>query len=335
MRFPRLVRLVVLVLAASGAAGSAYGQERRAQLPGLHHESLAFDPARGRIVVFAGSDSLQGTWEWDGSGWEMTADSASSPPVRIGAALGYDPASGRMLLFGGWTGNPWSGVPFAMHCDTWAYDGGEWVRVNADACITDRVRDNTIIHDAARNQLLLLDGTPEVPPATVRPLRTWRWASERWELIDSAGPRRSVWDAAAYDAARNVIVLPILNGPDTGVWEWNGDGWRRVVVAHGPSDRQAYAFGYDAQRRQMILVGGQTLTRPATYHGDVWSWDGARWTDITETLGELPVARSGGWLLNDARNERVLYFGGYRAPPLELLRDMWALEITGWRRLVP
>src|SRR5215204_1664431 len=85
--------LLVTVVGRAGAQpnGSA---PARASLPGLHHESVAFDAGRGRlVVVFSAGDSLDGTWEWDGRAWVMVADSASSPTWRYGATMGYDPAN--------------------------------------------------------------------------------------------------------------------------------------------------------------------------------------------------------------------------------------------------
>src|SRR5918993_5055142 len=95
--------LSVLTWIAPGLASDSHAQQagvtRRSNLPGLHHESVAVDRARNRlVVVFAAGDSLRGTWAWDGSGWLMVADSAASPTWRYGATMGYDPEHRRVVL---------------------------------------------------------------------------------------------------------------------------------------------------------------------------------------------------------------------------------------------
>ena len=87
--------------------------------------AVAYDPARGRTVLFGGYDRqgdggarrLGDTWEWDGIRWQRVSD--TGPPPRSGAAMAYHPARG-VVLFGG------SGGPRG---DTWAWNGRLWSRV--------------------------------------------------------------------------------------------------------------------------------------------------------------------------------------------------------------
>ena len=329
----RCAGVALLSLAGATRAGgqSTVPDMSRATLPGLHHESVAYDAARGRLVVYGGSDSLKGTWAWDGTIWTSIADSASSPPWRYGSAMGYDPSSRRLIMFGGWRSYPRNADAFKMFCDTWAFDGTRWTQVNDDSCITTRVRNNSFVYDTRRQALLLLDGTPELEPDTLLPLRIWRWSENRWTLVDSLGPRRGGWDRGVYDEARSVIVFPVFDGPDAGVWEWNGERWRRMA-AEGPAPRHVYGLAYDPRLQRVVLVGGQTFARPSAYVGDAWTWDGARWTALT--MAGAPGPRAGGHLVRDDRNGRLLYFGGYRGPPMQLLQEMWVLDAGGWRQLV-
>ena len=298
----------------------------RGTLPPLHHESVAFDAGRGRLVVYGGSDSLKGTWEWDGARWTQVADSASSPPPRGGATLGYDPSQRKLVMFGGWWSNPRT-PEFRLFCDTWTFDGRRWDQVNDGPCITDRVRNNSIVYDVRRRALYLLDGTPEVRPDTLRPLRIWRWTGHAWSIADSLGPRREGWDRGVYDASRGVIVFPVFRGPDTGVWEWDGSHWRHLTPTGGPEARQAQALEYDVRRRRVVMIGGQTYD-PMKFLGDAWTWDGARWTELT--LPGAPNERSGGNLVDDSAHGRLLYFGGYKGPPMQLLQELWFLNRDGW-----
>lgn len=307
----------------------------RLQLPPLSHTSVAFDASRSRLVVYGGltpgnRDLLNGTWEWDGSRWRQVADSVSSPPRRDGATMGYDPDTRQLFLFGGWLGNPWSGGAFTPFCDTWTFDGKRWTRRNDDSCVTDRVRNNSLVYDARRRAMLLVDGTPEIPPADTRRLRLWRWSNDSWVLVDSSGPRRSGWDQAVYDERRAAVVIPVFDGPDAGVWEWDGARWRSMPLSSlGPAPRHVYGLAYDARLGGVVMVGGQSYSRPRIYYDDVWVWDGSRWTELPTHGDAAPIARAGAALVSDAANGRLLYFGGYRAvPPLQ---DLWQLDARGWR----
>jgi len=326
--------LSVLTCIAPGLATESRAQQagvtRRSNLPGLHHESVAFDRARNRlVVVFGAGDSLNGTWAWDGSGWSIVADSAASPTWRYGATMGYDPEHRRLMLFGGWRAYPQAPSGFRMFCDTWAFDGARWSELSSGPCITARVRNNSLVYDTRRRTMLLVDGTPEIPGDSVRPLRLWQWGGTGWSIIDSLGPRRAGWNRAAYDESRAVLVFPVFEGPDSGVWEWDGSRWRHVV-ADGPSQRHVHALQYDPRRRRIVLVGGQTFTRPSTHLADAWTWDGARWESLTAGGGG-PGARAGAALLDDSNNGRLLYFGGYAAPPMRMSQELWFLEEAGWR----
>jgi hypothetical protein len=176
--------------------------------------------------------------------------------------------------------------------------------------------------------LYLLDGTPEVEPDTLRPLRIWKWSRDSWTLVDSSGPRRGGWDRGVYDAARSVIVFPVFQGPDRGVWEWDGTRWQHLTPNGGPIARHVHGLEYDPRRRQVVLVGGQTYDQPMAFLRDAWTWDGTRWTELAAS--PAPGERSGGNLIDDRQRGRLLYFGGYRGPPMQLIQEMWFLDQRGW-----
>ena len=318
-------RAIALALALTALVSAAKRMQAPTTLPALHGEALAADAARERVVLFGGRTArgwLAGTWEWDGQKWRRTLDSAASPSPRGGHALAFDGASRRVFLFGGMAG------PSALHCDTWTYDGARWTRANDAPCFTDRMRNASLVFDARNRRMLLAEG-PAVADEAARPLRLWAWRDDAWVPLDSAGPRRAGFSAAAFDEARGVLVVPVLfGGSDAGVWEWDGRRWSHVR-ATGPSTRQTYGLAYDAHRRRIVLVGGQG-GRAGPYLDDEWTWDGKQWSQETRARGTAPAGRGGATLLRDATRERLLYFGGYND---SLLADFWALDASGWRRL--
>jgi hypothetical protein len=291
------------------------------RMPPLHGEALAYDPIHDRLVVLGGrtpTDWLQGTWEWDGRRWEQTVPPSHSPEPRGGHALGYDLSAAEMVLFGGSAGP-------TRWCDTWVRAGTSWTRANTE-CVTDRARNASLIYDAKARRQLLLEGPALGDDA--RSLRMWERRGQKWVLIDEHGPRRSGFSAAAYDAARGVLVVPVLfGGPDAGTWEWNGQSWSRSAATL-PVPRQTYALTYDPRRRRVVLAGGQGSTA-GPYFDDMWEWDGIRWSTLVQP-GPRPPARAGAALIAQPARSRLLYFGGYG----EGLRgDFWALDANGWRRL--
>ncbi len=96
--------------------------------PRLSHR-LAYDAARGRVVLFggetaAGSLRYGDTWEWNGSAWSDVTPvlSQDSPSARRLQAMTYDGINDQVMLFGG------GGQ--GQHGDTWLWSGTVWLDVS-------------------------------------------------------------------------------------------------------------------------------------------------------------------------------------------------------------
>ena len=306
-RVTSLVAALFIPFTSSPAQPSAVADTSRIVLPPLHLESVAFDAARNRLVLFGGSAQLQGTIEWTESrGWRRIADSVTSPHPRAGAPMAYDPDRRRVVLFAGQPRRA-PNAPSRL-CDTWSFDE-RWRLDHDGSCPTDRTN-TALAYDARRRAMLLVDGTTVGRDTVLRPTRIWRWSTSGWTLADSSGPRRRGFSAVAFDAGRGVLVVPVLfGGPDAGTWEWDGERWRHATT-EGPSTRQTYGLTYDEKTRQTILVGGQGSTR-GPYLDDAWSWDGVRWTALPHAGSTNPAGRAGANLVRDPNADRLLYFGGY------------------------
>lgn len=77
--------------------------------------ALAYDPVRGTVVLFGGSNKRllrRDLWEWDGTTWQELF-LASSPPTLELTAMAYDAVNARFVLFGGNKGT-------GEIADTWA-----------------------------------------------------------------------------------------------------------------------------------------------------------------------------------------------------------------------
>ncbi len=110
----------------ASAAGQSCGQGAWTSLiPEARdpQNAMAFDSARGRVVLFGGLSGALGaalgdTFEYDGTKWMFRA--VSGPPGRWGSALAYDSGRGRTVLFGGYGGAA------GYLADTWEWNGTAW-----------------------------------------------------------------------------------------------------------------------------------------------------------------------------------------------------------------
>ena len=120
-----------------------------------------------------------------------------------------------------------------------------------------------------------------------------------------------------YDGARRQVTL--FGGADEGAvrndtWGWNGRRWR-LLATSGPVPRTFPVMAYDSARKRVLLFGGNRVLfgtdRTAdTLLGDLWSWDGRRWSQLAEgSVGPSPRAEAcGGY---DEGRGRFVVFGGY------------------------
>jgi cysteine-rich repeat protein len=87
--------------------GTDWTQRFPATVPPARQEhSMAFNPARGRTMLFGGGTrrgtAVGDSWEWDGTDWvRLTVIASATPAERRAFALAYDAARQKMLLFGG------------------------------------------------------------------------------------------------------------------------------------------------------------------------------------------------------------------------------------------
>jgi hypothetical protein len=181
---------------------------------------LAYDEARGRVVLFGGTqwemfDFRADTWEWDGASWARRAsDSGSDPSARYGHAMAYDATHGQVTLFGGLASD------LVYSDETWLWDGETWHLSTP----TDPEEDGSpesgflrmMTYDPSQSRILLL-GTEEADDG-----RFWSWDGASWARHIPADPEAdgsptpSDGYATAYDAARGRLVLFGDPGPPAG-----------------------------------------------------------------------------------------------------------------------
>lgn len=162
---------------------------------------------------------------------------------------------------------------------------------------------------------------------------TWRFDGRAWSPLDPGGPANRTMAAAAFDTARQVLVVFGGSGMRTGsrygeTWEFDGRRWTARDV-RGPGARDHHAMAYDEARAQVVMYGGWNAER--TFPAETWTWDGTTWTRAEEKsapggIGHLAMAY-------DARRQRIVLFGG-DGPDRPATDETWEWDGRTWTRAV-
>ena len=299
---------------------------------GRSDEAMAYDAARGEVVLFGGRVQNAGlvffdTWAWDGAQWREH----ELPGVPTRTTIAYDSARERLVLRGAHHGSSatretwervgvrWvkvtadSGGPdhgrmaydaerqrvvlFGAGDDldeTWTWDGQEWERQTPERSPRGR-RGFGITYDAAHGRVVIFGGTLAGP--TLEPLGdTWAWDGESWEPVSSPPPARS-GPRLVYHGARQRVVLfgGSRGGAFTDMWELDGDTWEEITP---DSDvPRVTDVAYHAARERLVAIDSDART---------WEWDGDAWADVTPQDSEPRPALSGRLAYDNARQRVVL-----------------------------
>ena len=242
--------------------------------PGRFDHALAWDPERGRAVMFGGCGE-RGTgdppcgavrddlWEWDEAGWSR-ADPAYRPDARYEHAMARAPAGAGVLLFGG------RDLHGRRRDDTWTWDGEAWTRHRPLLAPAPR-SDHALAYDAGRDVVVLFGGTASElgvcgTPGQADCSDLWEWDGGRWTRRPlPASPPALHGHALVYDRARRRTVL--LGGTSgqradptrekfLTVWEWDGERWEQAEPLPAAPERTDHAAAFDAGRGEAVLVGG-------------------------------------------------------------------------------
>lgn len=298
-------------------------------IPARYSHGLAYDAARGRVVVFGGHSSnqrsLDDTWEWDGRMWTQLLP-ANSPEGRESFGITYDPRRQRVLLFGGWSVQTQTALG-----DTWEWDGRSWTQAPTTEGPTPRVG-ALMVFDSARQRALLFGGYTSGGASD----ETWSWNGSRWTLLLPAHtPPARMGATLAWDSARQVAVLfGGRKGDNTAdlsdTWEWSGSDWVERQPAHSPSARAAAVMTYDPIWQKTVLSGGHFLSGNTL--NDTWLWDGRDWTSPPYSPVRSAEGAASAYDL-DAR--RLVVFGGVETPSGTFSASTRLWDGATWTELAP
>ncbi len=297
---------------ASGAAlndtwvwdGKQWSQKSPATSPSarLHH-AMAFDAARGQVVLFGGQTSLVGfvtylndTWTWDGSNWTLMSP-AHSPAVRGNLGLAYDSANAKVVLYAGCNNSTsWS--------DTWTWDGNDWTAQTPSSNPGAR-NSHMMVYDSAHGQVVVFGGTNgQVGSSLLND--TWTWDGSNWTQFKGSTPPGRMLAGMAYDSTQKKTVLfggmPNFTSMLSDTWLWDGSSWTQITPPTSPSARHDHTMAYDSARGQTLLFGGNLTASSSTVSADTWLFAAAAATPVIAgvqsagAFGAFPTIAPGTWI---------------------------------------
>ncbi len=274
---------------------------------GRRSAGFAYDGSRGRIVMFGGASStfIGETWEYDGRAWVQLLPIVQ-PRDRVDLAMTYDSVRNRVVMFGG-RGRPIDNI--SVLDDTWEWDGQTWTQKitatrpeGADhaGMAFDPVRGVVVLHGGIANDAM-------TPVSRV----TWEYDGTDWRRVVPPGPSPQGKLVLAWDP----ITRKVLGfggdhpGLSSSTWTWDGAIWTKLVLPAGQTPPPRERFAMATVRGRVILAGG-CVPPCANDIGDVWAWDGVRWTNITTTPSPAPQVRTNFMSAYDPLRGRLIVFGG-------------------------
>ncbi len=283
---------------------------------------MAYDAARGQVVLFGGLDAfgsnLNDTWTWD-NGW-VQRRTAATPPYRYDASMVYDVAHRVVVLFGGCC----AGLDTAALNDTWTWDGAGWTEQHPVVSPSARSQ-ATMAYDPGSRLVLLFGG--ETFPDLSSTNDLWAWDGAAWtQLTPASPPSPRAYPGLVHDARTDGLLL--FGGyrapaPPNDTWSWDGARWTQLSPAVSPPARYNPALAQDPARGQVVLFGGEYLGQPLA---DTWIWDGTGWSE--RHPAHQPPARQDASIAYAAGRRAVLLFGGFGA--VTRLDDTWLWDGTAW-----
>ena len=297
--------------------------------------SLAYDPADGYVVYFAGPTlgaatcpSAGETWTYHAGAWTELHPTVV-PPMRTDAAFANDSVDGYLVLFGG------DSYGRALN-DTWTFVHGVWTNITTPDSPSARTSSG-MTFDFNAGYLLLWGGTT----ANGEPANdTWSFLDGTWtELHPANSPPTGYPDGLMYDVADGeAIYTAARNITQTGpeeVWLFKDGNWIQWVPGVGntgvvPPQRLGEATAYDWGGGFGALYGGTGADYSEL--DDFWSFQAGNWTEQSATT---PSPRFGAAMTYDAADGYLLLFGGasYGSSGLTYYSDSWAWSRGAWREL--
>jgi hypothetical protein len=262
--------------------------------------ATAFDPARGRVMLFGGTGLhlLDDQWEWDGQGWaQMTG---AHPSARQAPACCFDPLRREMLMFSGLDST--GCIP-----DSWRWNGSTWSPTVATGPAARAGA--SMAWDSTRGRVVMFGGRG----STTTLNDTWTWNGTAWtSLVATTPPPPRRAHGMAYDPVRDRIVLhggtqaaTAMTPALTDTWEFDGQQWTAALPAHAPAVLAGLGMVHDLARGRTLLAG---IVNTPVRQIQTWEFDGTDWAPSATVPVNAGVATVS--LLFDSQRQRVVMLDG-------------------------
>lgn len=201
--------------------------------------NLSFDPVRGKIIMFGGTNTAIDTfnsdiWEYDWNDWSLVSV-ATAPSPRVLSSMTYDWKNQRTIIFGGLVV---VATVDTYHADTWAYDGIDCVDLGPSTSPSGRYY-SAMAYDFKTEKIVLFGGTN----ATLHLADTWLLDldTDEWSNASPATtPSPNVRYPIGQMHSRYKPLMIMQNNFNTdgplNTFEWDGDtpNWVQFTNATTP-----------------------------------------------------------------------------------------------------
>ncbi|HOZ49250.1 MAG TPA: S8 family serine peptidase [Candidatus Hydrogenedentes bacterium] len=287
----------------------------------LGAQSMAYDRARGQVVLFGGRWELDGfsdaTWIWNGVNWTQFYPS-TQPLERLRMVMAYDAGRQVTVMFGGIGGDIYD---YDALADTWEWDGTNWHAVPTLTAPEPRFS-QAMAYDAARGVTVLFGGYVDEGWTN----DTWEYDGTDWAKRETGtAPDYGYSPAMVYDSLRHETVL--VTGWPMETWVWDGVDWTpRVPVTSPEVWPGTWNMVFDENRGVAVLLANYTSVGTSSYHKQTWEWNGTDWRHVD--TANAPTVRSNFGMAYDVARRKSVIFGGWLSVSMEDLEKRTTPEPT-------
>ncbi len=320
--------------------------------PELGEQSVIYDPAGDRLILFGGlCDAILpcagDVWSLTLAGpptWSRVQPAGPAPPARFGQSAIYDPVGRRMIVFGG------ENTSRGRLGDVWSLslaDPPAWTEIAPGGPGPAPRVNHCSIYDPVRQRMLVYGGWDHEGFTANSYFDLWALSltgEPRWtELHPLGSPAGSISASAVYDSVGDRLIVtggkPMYFGaPSEGASQLQLSGelnWTKVTPMGRVPALYAHSAIVDPDARRMIVTGGKgspgdaTRTLALSLRGaPVWS------TLEPAEPSYYPGRRPSESAFLDAARERLLVFLG--TDPPEFTTEIWAWstrDASGWSQV--
>lgn len=256
-------------------------------MPARSEPAVAFDSARGRLVIFGGTGAsgiLGDTWELDVRTGAIAQVAQNGPSARSLAAMAYDPVRNVTVLFGGSS----TALGTAPLADTWEWNGSTWRAITPSAPAPEGRAGAALAFDPVGARLVLTGGATPIPANDA-----WSFDGS-WSALAAAGAPTPVWGhAMTFDPALGRLVTfgGLSSGPGFGLSNStpSGETWALGErSAHARWAGQLFAFHPTSGNVRSITVhytGAGTGAAGPGVELLAWNHQTGRWSALGSLFG--------------------------------------------------